>query len=277
MHLLFAIALSVSPARGDDGPAPPDATALTEPAPVDDTKTEPDVNDPVVAIESAKASYLVGDVELARAALEALVSRAARGGVPWEVEAEAWVYLGEIQYLARDVEGAVASFRMVLERSPDHPISPYEHPFDVVGAFETTRRSVLEEREAAARQRVPMPWWSYTPLGVPQFMSGKPARGAVYLTLQVGLGAASIAATLELDRNRRGFDTMTVDEQIAARDRDQLLRSAWSAPTAAAFYATWAASVIDAGVSWRRTRLRSLGVSAVPAPGGASVAVAGRF
>lgn len=237
-------------------------------------------DDPAQRLDDGRRTYLLGDAALARTLLEALVVRASTiGDVPWQVEAEALVYLGEIQYLAGERDAAGASFRLVLERDPNFRISPYDHPLDVVGAFELIRTSVQDERTAAAAVRVPMPWWGYAPFGAPQFRSGRPVRGAVYAGLQLGFAAASVGAWVAIDQQSRVVTGRDLGDGVneAAAERARLFRDAWSIPAAAAFYVTWSASVIDSGVTWRKDRLASFGASVAPRAGGLELAITGRF
>lgn len=237
--------------------------------------------DPAYTLEAARRTYLLGDAASARTALQALVTRAMTAGdVPWPVQADALIYLGEIQYLGGERDAAGASFRVVLQRDPDFRISPYDHPLDVVGAFELVRTAVQDERDAAARQRVPMPWWGYAPLGVPQLRGGHPVRGGVYAGLQIAAAGASVGAWIAIDHQARIVEQKSdsdPDAAVAAEARARLYRDAWSIPAAAAFYATWGASVVDAGVSWRKDRLASVGASLTPRSDGLEVAITGRF
>lgn len=237
--------------------------------------------DPADQLEASRRTYLLGDAVTARAGLQALVTRAqAQHDVPWPVEADAWIYLAEIQYLSGDRDAAGASFRVVLEHDPDFRISPYDHPLDVVGAFELVRTAVADERKAAASVRVPMPWWGYAPFGAPQFRGGHPVRGAVYATLQVAAAGASVGAWVEIQRQARTVEEDARDNPDAARQaeaRARLYRDAWSIPSATLFYVAWGASVIDAGVSWKRDRLASLSATVTPRSDGLGLAIAGRF
>ncbi len=266
-RLLFVLWASMGAAWADpDVPDPAPSSASTDPAD---------------QLEAARRTYLLGDAVSARATLQALVARAqAQHDVPWPVEADAWIYLAEIQYLADDRDAAGASFRVVLEHDPDFRISPYDHPLDVVGAFELVRTAVADERKAAARVRVPMPWWGYSPFGAPQFRAGHPVRGAVYATLQVASAGASVGAWVEIQHQSRIVAQSSTSDPEAARQaqaRAKLYRDAWSIPAATLFYVSWGASVIDAGVSWRKDRLASLGASVAPRSDGLEFSIAGRF
>lgn len=251
----------------------------------DDDPPTPEVDaapDPASMLQDAKEAYVLGDPDAARALLLRIVQRARRTlDVPTDVEHEALVYLGEIQYLAGDTRAAEGSFRLVLEANPAYRLSPYEHPMNVIGAFNIVRESVEEARAAARDERVPMPWWGYAPFGAPQFVQGRPVRGAVYATLQVGFAAGSIATWVVIDDAVAGIDTRpspaNLEEAQAQRQQAVLLRDAVSIPVAAAFYVTWGASVLDAGLSWRKDRLAPRALTVTPVEGGAHVAVHWKF
>jgi hypothetical protein len=264
---LLILLLGAGPAVADDGASP--------------VPTAPEA-DPAAELRAAREAYVLGDREVARDRFVALVQRArVRGDVPAEVRARALVYLGEIQMTSGDRRAADASFRLALAAVPDLRLSPVEHPESVIGAFEVVRSALLAEAERPPERRPPLPWWGYAPFGVSQFKQGKPVRGALYATLQAGLAAASVAAWLVVDDAVAHVPTNPTHAEeadaIAAREHAILVRNAFSYVTAGAFYATWAASVIDGGISWRRGHVVPTGVAVVPQRGGAEVQVSFRF
>jgi len=234
-------------------------------------------------LTEATRLYLRGEVEEARSAFREIVSAAEALGddLPTAVWAEALVFLGEIAFFDGDRDAADAAFRLVAEALPDYRPSAYDHPDDVVGAYEIVRADVTTERrlrtEAAIARRRPMPWWGYAPFGVPQFKQDRPVRGAVYATLQVGLAAASVAAWVQIDRELKGFDQLDDNQQAVVRRRALLYRNAWSIPTAAAFYAVWGISALDGGLSWRKDQRVPDAVAVVPIEGGAQIQLGWRF
>lgn len=233
-------------------------------------------------LSQAVRLYLRGEVDEARTAFRKLVAdaEATEDGAP-EVWAEALMFLGEIAYLDGDRDAADAAFRLVAQALPDHRPSSYDHPDEVVGAYEIVRADVATERrlraEAARANRRPLPWWGYAPFGAPQFGQGRHARGAVYATLQVGLAAASIAAWVRIDQELKGFDELDDNAQIGARQRAIRFRDTWSIPTAAAFYVVWGISALDGGLSWRKDQRVPDTIGVVPIRGGAEVQVGWRF
>jgi hypothetical protein len=194
---------------------------------------------------------------------------------------EALIYLGEIRYVEGDRAAADATFRLLLERDPGWRISPYEHPMDVVGAFEIVRASVQGENSQRKTDRPigpPLPWWGYAPLGVPQFKQGRIGAGAAFATVQLGLAATSVASWVWIDRLRPDRDADLDDATLQATQRARLIRGALNVPSAVAFYAVWGGSVLDAGLTHRREATKvEVGWTIAPEPGGASVVVGGRF
>lgn len=261
--LALGVALVGGVARGDDAPPRPDV-----PAPAD-------------ALRDAREAYVLGDFARAREGFLALVQRARNlGDVPAALEAEAWVFLGEMQLFAGDRRAAEASFRMALLADAELRLSPVEHPETVIGVVEVVRQAVRAEAEAPTVRR-PLPWWGYAPFGAPQFASRKPVRGSVYLALQVGAAASSVAAWVVIDRRLAAIpsdlSSDLADEAEAERRYAILLRDAWSIPSAAAFYVVWAASVVDAGVAWGKAPGVPSSAAVLPRPDGAEVVVGWSF
>lgn len=247
----------------------------------DDAPTTPVVPAPEDALRDAREAYVLGDFARARDAFLAIVQRARNlGDVPPPLEAEAWVFLGEMQLYAGDRKAAEASFRMALLADPALRLSPVEHPETVIGVVEVVRQAVRAEAEASDVRR-PLPWWGYAPFGAPQLATRKPVRGGVYLALQAGAAASSIAAWVVIDRRLAAIPTDLpsdlADEAEAERRYAILLRDAWSIPSAAVFYAVWAVSVADAGVAWSRKPGVPDSAALVPRPDGAEVRVGWSF
>ena len=232
-------------------------------------------------LAEAKRAYLLREHERAQRLFESLVARAnIQGDVPFEIEASALIFLGEIHLLAGDRKAAERAFRSVLVRDLGFQVSPYDHPTDVLWTFQSVRETIERERS----QIVPSapkkyPWWGFAPMGVPQFQQKKPVRGAVYAVLQTGFAAASVAAWVVIDDLQRDIaDNADVVGEDPARQRAILVRNAVATPSAAAFYVTWAVSVGDGAISWRRSqKAPPPTVSAVPREGGGMVIISGRF
>lgn len=268
--MLLALLLTAS-AAPSDGPVDGADAPASRDQPTRDLASD---------LAAAKEAYLLGEIDLARAAFREVADRAdIDPDAPPSVWADAWIFLGEIAWLAGDLPAAEGIFRMVAQRVPDHRISPYDHPLEVVGAFEVARAAITAQRDqpvVEVRTR-PLPWWGYAPLGVPQFRQQRPVRGALYATLQVGAAAASVGAWVAIDRSLRDFDTLDEASQETARARALLQRDAWSIPTAVAFYVVWGVSVLDGGLTWRRDQAPPPMVSLTPQRGGAAIGIAGRF
>jgi tetratricopeptide (TPR) repeat protein len=267
MQLLLLLLL-MGPGRAQ---APPEPTATQEQAP-----DEPDLEEGGYAgrLQAAKESYLLGRHAEASEAFRRLVLRAqAYGDVPVAVEAEALAFLGEIQYMRGDIDEARSTFRLLLQKDPTWHMSPWAHPPAVRGTFEAVRDEVLAERQQMAGK--PLPWWGYAPFGIPQIGQRQPVRGGVYATLQASLAIASIVSWVWIDQVQIGEDeTLSLDLQAERARSATLIRNGMSWPTAAAFYVTWAVSIADASLSWRRQHppLTPM-VTVLPAEGGGHVQV----
>ena len=227
------------------------------PAPFDDRSF-----DNVLA--AAKQRYFDGEQGAALTLFEDLYRRLRAGETTsWTAAADALTYLGEIYYrLDRQLE-TESVFRWLLERDPETPISPYEHPVEVVSLFDTVRASV-KAQEASIRPQIPAPragpapLWTYAPFGIPQFKQRRPVAGALFGGLQIGLGVASIALARHID-----FINVPASEHPLAWTPDQIRinvqgrRFFGQVPVTAAAYAMWGFSVLDAqGHRRRQAKLR---------------------
>ncbi|HMV68580.1 MAG TPA: hypothetical protein PKA64_17145, partial [Myxococcota bacterium] len=227
--------------------------------------------------------YTLGDHEAAQGTLAALLATP-RDLLPPQVWSEAKIYVAEIYYMEGREEAAEATLREVLERDIDTPIYPYEHIGDIVLRYQLLRDSIVADRQQAAAAPRPLPAWGYAPFGVPQFKQDRPVRGATYALLQVGFAATSVGSWALIARLERQYGgdhrSDTEEEQAVAQaeiERARVLRSGLSFPSAAAFYLTWGASVLDGGLAWRRQRRIEMGVGVLPAPDGLHVVMGGRF
>lgn len=265
--LVLLLLLCGSPQAVADDLPPEDVAAIT----------------PSRALQAAKEAYVRGEYEAAQAAFLAVVQRAQHlKDVPPDIEADAWIYLGEMRLFEGDRRAAEASFRMALQRAPERRLSPVEHPDNVIGAFEVVRTAFTDELDqAASAPRKPLPWWGYAPFGAPQFRQRRPVRGGIYAVLQAGFAAASVAAWVVTDEALSKVNTspssLDADAARAQLEQGRLLRDAFSFTTAAAFYATWGISVADAGIAWRRDQDPVPRIAVAPMHDGAQVIVRWEF
>lgn len=269
--LLLLLTLAASPA-GE--PRPLEGTVATE-APFE------------AALESGKQLYFDGRPVEALEALTALRARVDAGeAIGNERVSELLVWLGEIQWHLGRTDEARESFRRLLRDQPEYAISPYAHPLEVVGEFELVRREVLDARAQLSTDRPgtelppPAPAWIWAPFGVPQFAQRRVGAGLVFGGLQVGLGAASVALFVHIDRNNR--DPLLEGRPPTGLDPDEvrgwaaMQRHRYQWPVTAAFYGTWLASSLEARRHWRRTRGPTLGVGPLPR-GGTGVLLTSEF
>jgi hypothetical protein len=210
-------------------------------------------------LERAKALWFRGESEPARAELQRLYYRAVAGEpVPLALAGEAAIYLGEVELDAGRSEDAEAAWRWLLTRDPGFPISPYQHPIEVIGQFEIIRRQV---RESLPPELPPVrpryPAWGYAPFGIPQLRQGRPVRGGLYLGAQVVLATASLGlfADLVLANPARGerwpadhpYAWPDTDATERLLDRKYLLQ--W--PATFGFYGLWVVSILDGQATFR--------------------------
>lgn len=240
------------------------------------------------ALEAGKQLYFGGRLGAAHEALVALRGRLDRGEeVERELRAELLIWLGEVQYHLGRTDEARESFRTLLRASPEYPISPYAHPLEVVGEFELVRREILDEREQrgppfqpSVERPPPAPAWVWAPLGVPQFAQRRVGAGLVFGGLQVGLGAASIAMYVHLDRNNRDplephlAPTGLGDDDVRPWVDQRRYRLQW--PLTAAFYGTWLVSSLEARHHWRKHHGPSVTLGPLPR-GGSGVLITSDF
>lgn len=237
-----------------------------------------------VMLELGVLQYRVGDRSTSRETLGTLLATP-RSLLPWEVWAEAKVYVAELYYEEGRHEEGDASLRDVLEENEQAQISPYVHSELVYARFLLVREALFADmQQRAETERRPLPWWGYAPFGVPQFQQGQPARGAAYAILQSGFIGLSIGSRVwitRLEAEGGGDHRNDSDEEKAEATRQitlaRQLRSGLNVPAASAFYLTWGASALDGGMSWRRRQRLEIGVGFVPQPDGATVMVGGRF
>jgi hypothetical protein len=203
----------------------------------------------------------------ARDLLRGLQARVEAGEDPaWDLVVDALTYYGEIEYEAGDHDGASATFRVLLERDVETPISPYHHPLEVVSWFEVVRNLVRAERALvevpppAPFDPPPAPLWTFAPFGIPQLAQGRTAAGAVYGGLQAGFGIASLAlfgglAFVKDDPVQNG-EPWTPGQ---VRQQVQLRRYLLQWPVTIGFYATWGISAIDAA-RWHQSHATRVGI-----------------
>lgn len=202
------------------------------------------------ALIAAKTLYFQGD-ERAEPAFEQLRLRIAAGDTPpVQLQAEALIYLGELYYQNGRTTDAKIVFNHVLTLDPDFPISPYEHPMEVVGMFEMLRRGITRPPPApAAEPKKRLPAWGYLPFGVSQFRQGRRRQGVFYACMQGVLATTSVVAFAHLHNiNGGGFPASWSDQEV--QRRVQLARYGIQWPATIGFYAVWGASVYEGGRSW---------------------------
>jgi hypothetical protein len=266
------LALWAAPARADEPPAPSDSTDQSN---VSEFRDE---------VDAARSAWFQGQSEVARDRFQHLFDRLVAGEeIPLELAGEVAIWLGEIRYefSPDDSRFAEAPWAWLLGRDPDFPISPYQHPADVVGRFEILRGHI--KADLAARPPPPKyPLWGYIPFGAPQFGQHEPVRGTVYLIAQLGFTAASIGMYAELVKanfpkgtewpgeHPLGWPHNKVESWL--EERTYLVQ--W--PTTLGFYAVWTASVLDGRSHWHHTYApegpkESLGLTVPP------IVISGRF
>ncbi len=209
-----------------------------------------------VGLDQARAAWFQGDVEVARAGFQALYGQLLAGtDVPLESAGEVAIYVGEIAYEGGDLPAAEAAWTWLLQRDPDHPISPYHHPIDVIGLFESVRSRVKAEIAALPIPLPPRyPAWGWLPLGVPQFKQRQPIAGATLLVTQAVLASASVGFYLDLTATNPDIGDPAPDGRgtggpLTERTRINKFRYQW--PSTFGFYTLWAISTTAGQTRWR--------------------------
>ena len=202
------------------------------------------------ALVAAKLKYFQGDIPGATEGFEHLRLRVSAGEKPPISQfGEVLVYLGEIYYLDGQSETAESIFRELLMLDPQYPISPYEHPMEVVGIFEMLRRSTLRPTPEIPQPVKRLPVWGYAPFGVSQFRQNRKKAGVLYASAQITLGITSIATYLHLRQiNEVNPPPALAEEELQRRVRTERYLVQW--PATIGFYALWGASVIEGRQTW---------------------------
>ena len=209
------------------------------------------------ALAAAKLRYFQGDIPGATEELEGLRLRVAAGEeAPLTLLGEVLIYLGEIYYLDGKSDVAESIFRELLSLDPQFPISPYEHPMEVVGIFEMLRRGYLRPAPDQPTGSKRVPAWGYAPFGVSQFRQNRRKSGALYAGAQAVLGITSVVSYVHLRQvNELGPPPSWTEEQVQRRVRTQRYLIQW--PATFGFYALWGASVVEGRRTWRDAQTAS--------------------
>lgn len=277
--MLFVVPLLFTVSFADEAPPVSDAPKLDPESGVSEERA-PTFTE---SLELAKKRYFQGRQQEALALLLDLqlqVITDTSGAIAIEEASEAMVFAGEIQFMTGNVLKARDAWRWVLERDVDFPaLSPFSHPPEVGNEFEAVRRVILEEIALRPEPVIPpTPAWSVLPLGIPQFVDGRPVRGLLYGGVQVGLGVTSVAMLFGLrdinvsdDPHPRGWTDAEMQQRV------NTMRYAVQWPATLGFYAAWGTSWFDARNRWQQTHT-PVQVGWTPAPHSpARFALTGRF
>jgi len=238
---------------------PPEAAAPTVAPTVEAPLAPPTFAD---QLQAAKGAWFRGERAEAEAALQQLYLRLVSGeDVSLDVGGEVAVYLGEIAYVRGDLVAAEAAWTWLLQRDPSFPISPHQHPLEVVGLFEGLRSRLAEDRALLPVPKRPYPWWGFLPGGAPQFRQEQPIRGAVYLAAQTALAATSLGVWAHLSAANPDEGTPCAGgtgqndlgwpcDTITARVTREKYALQW--PATIGFYALWGVSLLDGQARWQR-------------------------
>lgn len=253
--------LAATPALSAPGEAPP-----AEQPPAVPSEDAPEAELPFAELlAEARALYVSGEHQRALELFTELRSRALLDERVEPAQAvRALAYLGEIYYILGEYDAARVSFLEMLEIDSDYALSPLEHPPAILGAVQQIRTQ-LEEAEADTAAKAPpepvvepisrLPWWGYTPLGIPQMAQRRPVRGLLYATLQTGFAISSVALLSHLQfLNGTALQPYPWPAEDYAPGYRQVQQERFLAqwPTTAAFYLTWLVSHLDARQQWRR-------------------------
>jgi len=276
MHLLLLLLLALARADSPEGSDP--GIPAPSPPPATEEEALPPFGEEV---ERAKRMYFEGHHERSLEVFQQLRARIDAGEeVPEDQVAEALLYMGEVQYQLGDRAGAWRTFEQLLHRDPDQAMSPYNHPREVVHWFELVKQRVSQTRIQDPLPPPPppdpLPAWGYLPFGVPQLVEGRTARGVLYTSLQLGLGAASIATFLYLDGvNDENHPSNWSDDEVVVRVNR--IRYAIQWPASIGFYLVWLTSHLDARRVWFRDQRAEITVGLGLDRNLATVGISARF
>lgn len=252
---------SAEPAEGGSGtPAETPAAAAATPGAAP--------TDPARALQDAVGRYQAGDTQSARETLQELLARGP--SLPTQVKEETLAWLGDMLLGEQGPAAAHSAFEALLTENPDFIMDPFEHPPEVVLAFESVRAELRARAPLVPAPRVPPPTTKYPasvliPGGVHYFQTGRPIVGVAYGGLQIAGTAVSVATGISL----AGLQDASTDDTEAQR-RFRRLRAVNNTAAVVAWVA-WTTPVFVETVRWGQTR----GVQVSLAPTG--VQVAARF
>jgi len=233
-------------------------------------------------VARAKRMYFEGQHERSLEVFQHLRDRLDAGEeVPESQISEALQYMGEVQYQLGDRAAAWRTFEHLLKRDPEQVMSPYNHPREVVHWFELVKQRVsqataIEDLPVLSPPLRPLPAWGYAPFGVPQLAEGRTARGVRYASLQIGLGAASIASFLYLGAvNDENHPADWSDDEVVGRVNRVRYGIQW--PTSIGFYVVWLTSHLDARRAWFRDQQAEITVGLAVDRSLATVGISARF
>jgi hypothetical protein len=197
-----------------------------------------------------------GHVEALRALEDLLNHLTAHTTTAGQTVVKTMTYIGEIRYLLGDYDGARDIFNVLLTEFPDTELSSFEHPDTIVGMFERVRRERTPPAPISAPASLKaLPFWSYAPIGIPQFIAGDTRKGLLHGSAQLLFAAGSLAtyAHLVSINGTSGAPKQWSVEQFTENSTTiQSERFLIQWPLTFAFYGTWYLSHRDA----RRTHFK---------------------
>ncbi len=145
--------------------------------------------DPQGQLLAAIGAYAQGDIDGARARLQALL--AAGPALPASVRQSALAYLGDVLFSEEGAEAARPMFAALLDEAPAFVMDPYEHPEPVCRYFDALRTERTAATAAAPTPvpftRGPPPYWSLVPGGLHWYARDEVGLGVAVTLTQAGL------------------------------------------------------------------------------------------
>jgi len=276
-------------AEEEAAPVTDPQTPTSEVQPAPPTETIPVLSGPPwELLQKGRQAYEYGDYESARQFLNS----ALQGNLPESSRIEAWMLLGQCNYLLRSYSASRDAFVSLLLINPDYQPDPVMVPPTIMGFFERLREEMepqlkprreqlAKEKAARAKKttkkkdtpkvriidrtiRKNSRILNFLPFGVGQFQNGHDGKGFAIMGGEIATLGLNLASYIAIKAMAGADGKFTPDKAGTARDLRIVQYSA-----AGAFVALWIYGIIDGLVYFQPETPLPVTVSgsaAAPAP-----------